>query len=92
MQGGEKVGQAKAGEHKKITEDTKVVGKVYPSKVVVKPTVVSAALVMSTVTTTVPISKPISKGIVIEKQSDVSSSKNIAPSIVKDKGKGVMVE
>ncbi|CAI9269695.1 unnamed protein product [Lactuca saligna] len=94
VQGGEKVGQAKAGEHEKITEDSKVVGKLYPSNVVVKPTIVSAAPVISTVTTTVPILRPITKGIVIENvvPSNVSSSKNAAPSNVKDKGKGVLVE
>ncbi|MEL5348163.1 hypothetical protein PTR23_26035, partial [Serratia nevei] len=46
VQGGEKIGHTKAGEQVKTTEDTKVVGKVYPSKVVVKPTVVSAAPVI----------------------------------------------
>ncbi|CAI9298715.1 unnamed protein product [Lactuca saligna] len=49
VQGGEKTEQIKAGEQAKscegmktTTEDAKVVGKIYPSKVVAKATVVSA--------------------------------------------------
>ncbi|KAL7610158.1 hypothetical protein Lser_V15G11463 [Lactuca serriola] len=97
VQGGEKSVQAKAGEHGMKTEDSKAPVKptiVNPSKTPVKPTIVSASPVISTMTTTVPIPRPSTKGIVIGNvvSSNVSSSKSAAPSNVKDKGKGVLIE
>ncbi|CAI9263780.1 unnamed protein product [Lactuca saligna] len=85
VQGGEKSVQEKAGEHEMKPED---------SKAPVKPTIVSAAPVISTVTTTVPISRPSTKVIVIGNvvSSNVSSSKGAAPSNEKHKGKGVLIE
>ncbi|CAI9282432.1 unnamed protein product [Lactuca saligna] len=99
VQGGEKIEQTKAGEQvktcegmKTTIEDAKVVGMVYPSKVVAKATVVSAGPVTSTMITTVPIPKPISKGVIIGKQTSVSSSEKVDLSNIKDKGKGIVIE
>ncbi|CAI9277320.1 unnamed protein product [Lactuca saligna] len=87
VQGGEKIDQIKFVEQvktcegmKTTTEDAKVVGKIYPSKVVAKATVVSAGPVTSTVITTVPIPKPISKGVVIGERlrSGAIRSKHVA--------------
>ncbi|CAI9284440.1 unnamed protein product [Lactuca saligna] len=85
VQEGEKSVQEKAGEHEMKPED---------SKAPVKPTIVSAAPVISTMTTTIPISIPSTKGIVIGNvvSSNVSSSKGAAPSNEKEKGKGILIE
>ncbi|CAI9261627.1 unnamed protein product [Lactuca saligna] len=61
-------------------------------KVVTKPSVIPAGPVTSTVITTIPLPKPSSKGVVIGKQADVSSSGKMVLSSVEDKGKGILVE
>ncbi|CAI9263199.1 unnamed protein product [Lactuca saligna] len=92
VQGGEKIDKSKAAEQTKTSEDAKVVGKLYPSKVVTKLSIISAGSVTSTVITTIPLPKPSSKGVVIGKQADVSSSKKLVLSNVEDKGKGILIE
>lgn len=100
VQGGEKKNdQSKAGEQvkpcegvKTATEDSKVVSKVFPSKVTSNPTVVSAAPVTSTMVTTVPISKPVMKGVVIGNPVEDHSKSKVVVSSSKDNGKGIIVE
>ncbi|CAI9294418.1 unnamed protein product [Lactuca saligna] len=84
VQGGEKIDELKkTGEEVKVSkEDSKVVGKVFPSKIpITKPIIVSAGLATSTVVTMVPITRLELKGVVIGEESES-----------RDKGKAKIIE
>ncbi|CAI9277340.1 unnamed protein product [Lactuca saligna] len=86
VQGGEmKLDFTKTGEHSKV-EGKKISAE--------KPIVVSAGLVFYTVVTTVPLTKPILKGVVIgEAGGSASKTKTVVTEkALKDTGKGILIE
>ena len=97
MQGREKkVGDAKAG-GEASPEDCKVVGKFFSSKIPsTKPIISSARPITSTVVTSMPLTRQISKGIVIgssfEGGSGSKPKQKEAINISFDKGKTIVVE
>ncbi|KAL7592159.1 hypothetical protein Lser_V15G33908 [Lactuca serriola] len=94
MQGGERMSEGlKAG-----GDDAKVVGKVFPSKIpTTKLVIASSGPVSSTVVITVPITRPISKGIIIGKSVDIGGSDSkvkyvLEESASKARGKSMMIK
>ncbi|CAI9281663.1 unnamed protein product [Lactuca saligna] len=94
VQGGERKGEdTKVG-----GDDANVLGNVFSSKIpTTKPIIANGGLITSTVVTTVPITKPILKGIEIGKSTDVGGSglkmkEVILCSTLKARGKTILVE
>ncbi|CAI9286377.1 unnamed protein product [Lactuca saligna] len=95
VQGGEKrVGEASHAKARGEASqgEVKVFGKNFPSKLPSsKPTISSVGPVTSTIVTSMPIMKPISKGVVIGSSTDQADSSKAKDATQKSTGKGKLI-